>query len=261
MTQIKFDGEWHAGIVANLEDAFLQECVNICHDKQKLLNFKRNNIFCKVIGNDIRRKDISDVWYNFLENTELMEDIAKYKNNDAVGNPLFYSYEKTGMISPGTLCFLSVLQDIKTRLVDPKGKRVCEIGSGYGGQANIILKYGVKSMDLIDRPQTLALAKKYLSLYKHSNVSFHNTESIEAKEYDLVVSNWCLSELDRKGMQFYIDNVIKTCNHGYFLINFRDESKQQWMIDELSKNFSKVILEEENPPTNEIKNYVLLCSK
>ena len=190
-----------------------------------------------------------------------MESIDKYKNNDAVGNPLFYHYEKTGMISPGTLCFLSVLQDIKTRLVDPHGKSVCEIGSGYGGQANIILKYGVKSMDLIDRAQTLGLAKKYLSLYKHPNVSFHDTESIELKEYDLVVSNWCLSELDRKGIKFYIDNVIKTCNYGYFLINFRDENKQQWMIDELNKIFSNVVLEEENPPTNEIKNYVLLCSK
>ena len=58
MKNVKFNGEWHAGKVANLEDEFLQECAEMCENREKFIYFKRNPIFCKVIGNDIRTKQI-----------------------------------------------------------------------------------------------------------------------------------------------------------------------------------------------------------
>ena len=255
----QFEGKWDGGIVANLEDEFLNECVEISKSKDKFLKFKRNPIFCKVIGNDIRAKDVSDKWYDYLKDTDLMNDIKVYKTNDLVGNPMLYFYSKTHAISPGTLCFLSVLNDINTRLVDIKDKKVCEIGSGYGGQAKIFLDYGVASMDVIDREETLKLASKYLGLFKYDNLNCHKTSNIKTKQYDLVVSNWCLSELDRAGMTFYLDNVIKQSKSGYFLTNFRDQKKQRWLKDKLSEIFEEVIVEKEIPKTNEIQNYVFLC--
>ena len=43
---------------------------------------------------------------------------------------------------------------------------------------------------------------------------------VQIKDYDLVVSNWCISELDKIGMIFYLDNVISHSKHAYFLTNF-----------------------------------------
>lgn len=255
----KFEGEWHGGIVAKLEEEFLAECLRISSHKNLFMNFKRNGSFCKVIGNDIRSKPISDKWYEYLENTDLLKNIKKYKTNDIIGNPLLYNYEKTGMISPGTLCFLSVLNDINTRLVDIKDKKVCEIGSGYGGQAKIFLDYGVESMDIIDRKETLTLASKYLGVFKYNNLTCHTTDNVKVKNYDVVVSNWCLSELDKTGMKFYIDNVISRSKHAYFLTNFRGGDREDWLKENLSKIFDSVTVEEELPKTNEIQNYVFLC--
>jgi len=261
MTYKSFKGEWEMCQEDGLEDLFLKECEKICLDESKFANFKRSPIFTKIIGNDVRSKDISDIWYAFLKNTEMMEKIKKYKTNDIFGNPICYYYPKTGIISPGTLYFLSITHDINTRLVNIKNKKICEIGSGYGGQSKIFLDYGCKEVDLIDRKQTLGLAKKYLDMFKYKNTCFHPTTSIPEKEYDIVVSNWCVSELDKKGASFYLDNVIKKSQYGYFLTNHRSEEKKDWFIGELKKIYSNVVIEEENPKTNEKTNYAILCKK
>ena len=257
---LSFTGKWHGGIVSNLEDMFLSECISISQQKRKFMDFKRNPIFTKVIGNDIRSKNISDVFYNFVKDTELINNIEKYKTNDVIGNPVLYEYDKIGTISPGTLCFLSILNDINTRLVDVKDKDVCEIGSGYGGQAKILLDYGVRNMDIIDRKETLSLASKYLSVFRYNNLNAHTVDNIETKNYDVVISNWCLSELDREGMTFYINNVIKRSNHGYFLTNFRDRmGNHEWLHEQLLDVFDEVKVEDENPKTSDQANYVFLC--
>ena len=259
MKNVSFKGNWDAASQGNIEELFLRECHHICNNKASFLNFKRNFIFTKVIGNDVRSKDISDVFYGYIESTDLIKDIQRYKKNDLIGNPVLYEYEKTGPVSPGTLCFMSILNDVNTRLVDVSNKSVCEIGSGYGGQAKILLDYGVKSIDLIDRPETLGLAKTYLSLFKHPNVSFHTVDAVPVKEYDLCISNWCLSELDYEGMNFYLDNVVSKSEAGYFLTNFRDDEKQKWLLTKLEEIFEDVSIEPEIPRTNENDNFVFLC--
>ena len=97
-------------------------------------------------------------------------------------------------------------------------------------------------------------------LYDKNNL----LEIFPVKEYDLVISNWCLSELNYEGITFYLENVINKCQYGYFLINFVAlgcDEKQDFLINGLKKIFSSVIIEKEYPRTNAKQNYVLLCSK
>lgn len=258
---VSFKGAWQMAQSHGVEDDFLNECNSICEREEKFKSFKRNPIFIRVIGNDVRKKEVSDVFYNHIKDTSLVDNIVLYKSNDAIGQPVLYSYPKAGLISPGTLCFLSILHDINTRLVDLEGKTVCEIGSGYGGQAKIFLDYGAKTMDLIDRKQTLLLAKKYLDHFKYDNIFYHTTESIEPKEYDVVISNWCLSELDSDGVDFYVDKIISKSEYAYFLVNFRHLGKKQHLLDKLREHFSMVTVEEENPPTSKSENNVIFCRK
>ena len=258
---MKFEGNWKMCQASGLEDLFLKECVKLCSDEEEFAVFKRNSIFTKIIGNDIRKKQISDVWYDFVKDTNLIDYLKKFKTNDIFGYPITYMYPKTGLISPGTLCFMSVLHDINTRLIDVKGKVVCEIGSGYGGQSKIFLDYGASEVQLIDRTETLSLARKYLSKFSYNRLRYSTINEIPEQEYDLVVSNWCLSELDRQGTKFYLDNVISNSQNGYFLVNYRNSKDRDWLLSELKNVFSNVTIEEEVPKTNENVNHVITCSK
>jgi len=257
----KFKGSWSRCQEDGLESLFLNECIEICSNPDKFNSFKRNNIFTKIIGNDVREKVVSDIWYDFLKNTKMFDNIEKYKQNDIFGQPILYEYPKIGQVSPGTLCFMAIAQDISTRLIDIENISICEIGSGYGGQAKIFLDYGCLNVDLVDREQTLSLAKKYLGNFNYDNVEYFTTNKIPDKHYDLVVSNWCISELDKEGIQFYIDYIVSKSNYGYFLTNFRRDNELEWFIQKLELVFSEVRVEEEQPRTNENINYAILCKK
>jgi hypothetical protein len=88
-------------------------------------NFKQNEIFRRIIGNDVRSKHIADQYYNKIRNSYLMKDIEKYKSNDLYGSPYLYNYPEIGLISPGTLYFLSILLEINELLLDIGGLNIC----------------------------------------------------------------------------------------------------------------------------------------
>jgi putative sugar O-methyltransferase len=104
--------------------------------------------------------------------------------------------------------------DIYTTLDDFK---VIEIGVGYGGQCKILCDYfNIKSYDLVDLPEVLRLTEKYLSKYEYNNVNVWDNKP----EYDLVISNYAITECDREIQQYYIDNIAKKAKHGYITCNY-----------------------------------------
>ena len=245
---------------------FFIECDKIVNDEALFNNFKRNDMFCQIIGNDVRNINISNHLYERVKNTPIYKDIEKYKTNDIYGNPMKYSYDDIGTISPGTLYFMDVLNDIINKFGDLNNFNIVELGSGYGGQAKIILDYGCKKYTCIDVKEPLSLCQKYLKLFNYNNVEFISTEEIdniefETKEYDLIISNWCLSEFDNDGIEFYIEKIIKHVKKGYFLMNIWDEPRKNFLIDTISKYFSTVKVESESTKTNINQNFLLYVKK
>lgn len=257
----QFEGNWIFEKDKVVQD-FKTTVESFLTNEEAFSTFKTNPSFCHVIGNDVLPKNTADVLYKILEN-ELhdldIELLRKYKTNDLIGNPLLYHYELTGVISPGTLYFIRILRNIEEYFGNLNELSICEIGGGYGGQAKIILDKGVKNYSIIDIEPTLGLAKKYLSYFEHKNISFIPTTEIEVKEYDLVISNWCISELDKEGMIFYVNNVIKNCKYGYFLMNSWDDRKD-FLINEIKKlGFTTAVLDEY--PKTSVNNNCLLVIK
>jgi len=253
----KFNGEW----LPDIANRFLNECIDIVNDESKFNTFKQNSIFCQVIGNDIRSKELADIYYNnILANTNIINNIKKYKSNDIIGNPILYEYPNIGYISPGTLYFLNILQDLQLHFGDISNFNIVEIGTGYGGQAKIILDSNIISYTAIDVEPTLNLCKKYLNSFNYNNITFYDTNSIIIKDYDLVISNWCLSEFNEEGIKYYIDTIIKHCNNGYFLMNIWDERKQ-FLLDYLKQYFTDIQIFPENPKTHSNDNWTLIIKK
>lgn len=256
---VQFDGNW---IFQNeIGNTFLQECEHIVNNQSAFDTFKQNHIFRCVIGNDVLGKHISDILYeNVKDDEDILKHIDKFKTNDRYGSPNIYSYPKLGDISPGTLYFMNIVQSLKHNFGDISNFNIVEIGSGYGGQAKIVLDYGVNTYSCVDVKETLSLCNKYLNLFNYTNTNFYKTTEIPVKSYDLVISNWCLSEFDREGISFYIDTIIKHCKFGYFLMNIWDDRKE-FLIDEMKKHFSSVEVLPEYPKTHNNPNWLLIVKK
>jgi hypothetical protein len=106
-----------------------------------------------------------------------------------------------------------------------------EIGGGYGGLCKVIsCVVDFKSYTLIDLPSVVRLQRKYLEILGFDKddpdtpvrvVYFYDSENIDVdKEYDICISEYCISEFDIPGQEFYIDNVIGKSKNAYLLINF-----------------------------------------
>jgi putative sugar O-methyltransferase len=224
---------------------FFKFCELCLVDEEAFKNFKQNRDFCEIIGNDNQSKETSDKLYNLIgDKYDYL--LNNFKENDIYGNPKKYHYPK-GDISSGTLYFINILDSILNRVGDIKNMNITEIGSGYGGQCKIISDYGCKSYNCIDVPQTLGLCEKYLTLLKVPNVAFYTPQY---RTGDLCISNWCISEFDKDGIKWYMNNVILNHKYCYILSNAWDDRKD-YMIECLSEKFDVEIFNEE-PKTHDL---------
>lgn len=150
----------------------------------------------------------------FPDNKEFREECLKISQDltDFKSNVIYQRH-----ISPGMQRFIKVKKDIS--VFDYSS--VVEIGSGYGGQCQIIK---CKNYTLIDIPESLEVAKAYL---KKNNIkaNFISTENIKNIKADLCISNYALSELNNQGIVFYMNNIIKYCKYIYLTV-YKTETKR-----------------------------------
>lgn len=248
---MKFNGKWLPD-----DKAFRKECLKIAED---LTGFKKNQVYCRFINNDNRSYDTAMAFYKFIVNNypKLIEFFEFFKENDKVGDPTTYNLGPH-VISPGTLRFIKVLGDVyPLLLLKPKldgAYHIAEIGSGYGGQCKII-----KSLfphcyyDLIDIPESLAVAKSYL--HRSDRVKFIDCNNIDHWGHDLVISDYCISEMDEDGVDFYINAVIQYGRNGYFTCN--GIGVFNYFVDQLHKMFSQVRIVNEEPKTTRHNNFII----
>jgi len=161
------------------------------------------------------------LYYNILENTEIINSFDKFKINDTLGNPLTYDYG-LGDISPTTLRYMKVLNDLMGNW-DLSGKDIIEIGCGYGGQCTVLKQLiNVKSYSVVDLPEVIKLAERYLSTLKlNSNMEFMDGTSSDTEygNYDLIISNYAISECTERVQKEYLEKIISKCGHGYITYN------------------------------------------
>jgi len=147
-------------------------------------------------------------------------------------------YEEFGIsISPSTLRYVKVLADILNLYPPLHLADIVEIGGGYGGQCMTIKSYiNVKSYTIIDLPEVLALTKKYLERQNVTDVTFIECDNVESKEYDLCISNYAFTEIDREYQDLYAEKIIKNSKHGYITCNYfglRDDGMTKKEVQEL----------------------------
>ena len=147
-------------------------------------------------------------------------NIEKFKENDIYGGSDKWMYSDI-LISPSTLRYIKVLSDLIKIFGNLNGFKIAEIGGGYGGQCKIINDYfNIKNYHIVDLPEVNLLTKKYLGKLNINNVRFSTSKDLIPEDYDLVISNYAYTELDRELQDIYKLNIIDNSKNGYLTCNF-----------------------------------------
>jgi putative sugar O-methyltransferase len=186
----------------------------------------------------------------------LLDDwLQTAKANDQWGSPVTYDYAGVGRISPVTIRYLKVLSDLERLFGDLTGKRLVEIGVGYGGQARLILeRWGIENYTLVDLPPVLRLAGRYLEKFgSYSALDFSPPEGLTPAQYDLCISNYAFSELSRDVQDRYAGMVVASALRSYLTCNFVSDrfGIDSWTKEELGRLHAGSRWIAEEPVTHE----------
>jgi putative sugar O-methyltransferase len=166
-----------------------------------------------------------------------IEILEKSKQNDEFGGASIAEFNIFGSscrISPSSVYYGKTWSDIISTInKDTTIKKVVEIGGGYGGQCLVANQFAkLDSWLIFDLPEANALQKKYLESNGIKNAQYSSTPTFSSKtiehneveedgySWDLLISNYAFSEIDRDLQQVYLENVLKKARHGYMLMNF-----------------------------------------
>ena len=198
-------------IIVNHYSDIVDDAIN---NESTFKNFKRNSKYNSIVGmcNELQAKK----WLERAEKEfpQIIESIDTFKKNDTIGNPGLWDSKKYGMISSDTMHRINTLCDIEKYFGGLNNKNVVEIGVGYGGLCFVLSSfYDIKSYELVDLDNVVALSKKYLTAL---NVE---ANSGETEDFDLTISEFCIAELDNKGISDYYQRYIQKSKSIYLMMN------------------------------------------
>lgn len=201
-------------------------CYMASKDKQIFSTFKHNSIYRAVLEHVTEKqgRDYLEVISEYGILTA--QDWQEFAKNDSYGSPIQFTYDihgKNFTLSPTTIRYSKVLCDILSMFDTSSINSIAEIGIGYGGQCRLIRTKLPQAMyTLFDLPEVLGLAEKYLSRYHDcmENIRYVDGGHIYLNDdYDLVISNYAFSELQRPVQDMYLEKIILRSKRGYITYN------------------------------------------
>jgi hypothetical protein len=137
------------------------------------------------------------------------------------GGPAIYRFRGLGRISPTSIRYAKVHQDLMDFFGDLSNYSITEIGCGYGGMASqIISGEAIASYGIVDLPEVENLAIKFVKtiVNERSNKIVRADRDAQGK-IDLLLSNYAFSELTRELQDDYISRYLSRSNRGYMIYN------------------------------------------
>jgi len=210
-------------------------CLLASKDNSIFNAFKQNPVYTIILEHTSFH--YGNEYLNILKSryskNNLLNIINKVKINDSVGSASIQKFileNEDINISPSTLNYTKVWSDICNLFGNRSDLKVCEIGGGYGGQATVAYNFtGFKKWDIIDLAEAAALQNKYLNHLEIKNANAYSFNEMDKllPEYDLCISNFAFSEVQRDLQEIYINKILLKSKNGYMIMNFG------WKLDNL----------------------------
>jgi hypothetical protein len=202
---------------------YLQACREVVASDDAFCQFKRHPLYAlfQEFTTFEEGKELVEAIYR--EAPDLLNPILmkKFHTNDEVGDPPTFFYKRMGLFSPTTLRYIKVVGDLRAHFGNLDGMKVVEIGSGYGGQCKMLSDlFAFASYTLVDMPDALEVAKRYLAKLEVAPVQFIAAEQAAKLPCDLVVSHYGFTELSAGRQREYIDKILRVADRGYLICHF-----------------------------------------
>lgn len=198
-------------------------------DGSMLMNFKNDKNFNEILEHvdfDFGNQYKDQIYKEFGCNIKNYINLISI--NDNIGNPQKFKFEGIDM-SPSNLRYIyhALLIQSKCKNWFRKQKiKIVEIGGGYGGLCfyikNILKDYNV-NYTIIDLPEPGYLQDQYSKKVGDNNVrtiSCFDIDSVSSEKFDLVISNYCLSEVSIDNQKDYFEKIVKNCEKKFFVWNY-----------------------------------------
>lgn len=187
----------------------------------------------------------------------LLTKLDKIRLEDRLGEPVSYQYPFVGYFCPTTLRYIKIAGDLEKLFPNLATFRILEIGGGYGGQCKVLSDlFGFVKYSIIDLPECLPLIAKFLNAQQVKNVQTLFRQE-EKEEYDLFISNYAFSEIDREEQLFYLNQFISSIPRGYITYNQVSpyhgltSLTAEEVVAFLTKNGREIVTQPETPSTGD----------
>lgn len=218
-------------------EVYKQACLRLSKD---MTNFKTDPEYVRWVGNDNRGPEIVEAFDKVVK-------LPYVHENDRIGNPRLHNGK-----SAGTLRYMKVVQDT----IDWDIESVVEVGAGYGGQCLVMNRLRKAEYVLIDIWEALELCAEYLEANKLGYPEDFKTLGVDYVPWikcDLLISDYCLSELDNDGIDFYLSRIKSKYVH----VACNSQGKRrEYLISRLAERYT-LSIEPENPKTSKHENIVI----
>lgn len=208
---------WNVGM--NIVKNYLSVCKLAAENDSFFKSFKKDSSYKMILEHCSYSLGKNHLRNIRSKNPKLLEN-QKFLENDMFGDPEIFDFE-FAKASPTTIQYISVLSNLISELKDLTNYKIVEIGGGYGGQAKIICDYfDIQSYQIIDLPEAALLQNRYIEKAKIQNAQAFSYESFNKEgSYDLVISNYALSEVLEPLQTEYIETILLKSRHGYLTCN------------------------------------------
>lgn len=219
-------------------DNYLSICKAAASDSDAFDIFKSHPYYIPILEHAWHELGLSHLNNIKEHNPHLLTDYPTFWENDNYGSPRVSDYDFR-TCSPTTIQYISVLSNLINHFGSLDNFNIIEIGAGYGGQAKIITDtFNISSYTLIDLPEVTLLQRRYIHKLNIPNTEAFTHETYpKDKEYDLVISNYAITEVLEPLQSEYVDNILMKSKHGYLTcnghINKINELKEKHNIKEL----------------------------
>lgn len=248
---------------------YTESLKNLESDSSVFENFKSSSAFMDILEHTDEKlgKQYKEAIKNeFNEYPKNYTEIITL--NDSIGNPIKFDFEGITM-SPSNLRYIYHALLIKSKcdvwFKDRKKIRIVEVGGGYGGLC-LYIKRIFKEYDIdytiVDLPEPSSLQNKFIQVtgLEHAkSVPGTMLDSLMGETFDLVVSNYCISEIGRENQEEYFTKLIVNCDKKFFIWNYLTQPRKFFFFKSYEIDFLKkddYIFETERPLTGEYNKFI-----
>jgi hypothetical protein len=230
----------HAKSISGGDESYLDVCRRGPLDSRIFADFRRNPSYISVLEH-VSPEQGREYLRLLSPAGRASRNIIEGAKNDIVGNPAVMCLDSGVMISPTTLRYLKVADDVEKHFGSLDGADVVEIGVGYGGQCRILDSlFKIKSYTLVDLRPVLNLAGEFLSNFPlRCGLRFLTMNELSPQAYDFALSNYAFTELSREIQEVYFSKVLEQTQSGYITYNdIAPAAFRPLTCDELCKRLS-----------------------